>query len=79
MANREIIFEGIPGSRVSGRELHVSLGDDKRVEWRVVPIGDQGYTRPFENLQRVEWFIENLTLSLGFRRRPEDVNHGSEN
>lgn len=75
MINKEIIFEGIPGSRYSGRELHVTLGEDKRVKWQVLPIGDQGYTRPFdEDFPIVDYFIEELARSLGFRRRPEDVN-----
>lgn len=74
MSNKEIIFEGIPGSRVWGRELHVILGDDKHVEWWVDPIGDQGYTRPLEDLQIAGRFIEQLARGLGFRRRPEDGN-----
>lgn len=74
MANKEIIFEGIPGSRVWGRELHVTLGDDKRVEWWVVPVGDQGYTRPLEDSQIAARFIADLARRLGFRSRPEDVN-----
>lgn len=76
MVNKEIIFEGMPGSRVWGRELHVTLGDDKCVEWRVAPIGEQGYTRPLEDLQLAERFIEQLASGLGFRRRLEEVNLG---
>ena len=72
MANKEIIeefiFEGIPGSRFSGRELHFTVGDNKCVDWQVVPIGEQGRGLPLEDLHTAELFVQGLARSLGFRR-----------
>lgn len=74
MANREIIFQAMPGSSAFGKELHFILGDNNCVRWQVVPRGEQGFSLPFENLREVERFVQNHARRLGFTRRLEDTN-----
>ena len=78
MASREIIFEGIPGSRVSGRELHCTVSDNNCVDWQVVPIGEQGRGLPLEDLHTAELFVQGLARSLGFRSRLEVTTSSAE-
>ena len=71
MANREIVFESMSGSLVSGRELHVTLHDDNHIDWQVVPVGEHGQSMPFDNPEEAERFVQSYAYRLGFTIRPE--------
>lgn len=78
MATKEIIFKAIPaaipGSAIFGKELHFTLNEDNHVEWQVIPEGERGRSRPFEDLQAAEGFANGYAARLGFIRRLENIN-----
>lgn len=68
MATKEVIFIPIPGSSFSERELHFTLDDDNRVEWQVVPAGEHGRSRPFEDFKEANRFAGDYAVTMGFTR-----------
>lgn len=74
MNEREIIFEGMPGTPVFGRELRFEVDGRNRLRWQTIPQGEEGSSGSFADILEAVTYAQGYAESHFYSRKLEAVN-----